>query len=143
MHEQFMRRCIELAMQAKANGNIPVGALVTLNGSVVAEAFEVLPNSLNITGHAEILAVQRACDKLQTILLEACVLYTTAEPCWMCSYAIRETRISTVVIGSKTEDVGGISTQYPLLVDDTISVWGKPPDVVMGVLEEDCSKLRK
>jgi tRNA(adenine34) deaminase len=98
MHETYMHQCIALAEQAKALGNIPVGSLVVLDGNIIAEAYEVLPNSLNITGHAEILAVQRACDARGTTDLSACTLYSTAEPCWMCSYTIRETKIPLVVI---------------------------------------------
>lgn len=142
MHEAYMRRCIELAKQAQARGNIPVGSLVVLNDKIIAEASEELPTTYNITGHAEIIAIQKACDALQTTDLQQASLYTTAEPCWMCSYAVRETRISQVVIGSKTLDVGGISTNYPLLVAADIPVWGIPPKIIMGILEDDCDRLR-
>ncbi len=143
MHEHFMQRCITLAEQAKARGNIPVGSLIVHNGEIIAEAEEQLPTTLNVTGHAEVLAVQQACNALQTMMLSGCMLYTTAEPCWMCSYAIRETHIQRVVIGTRTPDVGGVSTAYPLLTDATIAVWGVPPDVILGVLEAECQRLRE
>ncbi|NJL34222.1 MAG: hypothetical protein HC893_10600 [Chloroflexaceae bacterium] len=69
--------------------------------------------------------MRAACVALASHTLHGYTLYTTAEPCWMCSYAIRETGISLVVIGAETLDVGGISTRYPLLVDATLSVWGR------------------
>lgn len=124
MREIYMRRCIALAEQAKTLGNIPVGSLVVMDDTIIAEAYEIVPTTLTVTGHAEIIAIQRACEALSTTDLSACTLYTTAEPCWMCAYAIRETNVQRVVIGSKTLDVGAISTRYPLLVDADIAVWG-------------------
>lgn len=143
MHEKFMKRCIELAKRAKVEGNIPVGAIVTQGEEIIAEAFEQLPSTLNVTGHAEIIAIQKACRALQSMDLSQCTLYTTAEPCWMCAYAIRETQLSRVVIGSKTLDVGAISTKYPLLTDNTIAVWNNTPEIIMGILEDECQKLRE
>lgn len=142
MHEVFMRHCIELAQQARAQGNTPVGALVTLNEQVIAKAREQVPAGLDVTGHAEILAVRRACDTQQSSDLSSCTLYSTAEPCWMCSYAIRETGIRRVVFGARTPDVGGVSTRYPLLSDHLIAVWSNPPEIITGVLEADCEALR-
>lgn len=141
-HEKYMRECIQLAQAAKDTGNIPVGSIVVKDGGIIARAQEILPNSLDVTGHAEILAVKDACQALHTMTLTGCILYTTAEPCWMCSYAIRETRISTVVIGLPTYDVGGLSTQYKLLSDGTIEVWDSPPEIIMGVLDSECAALR-
>ncbi|MEO1166551.1 MAG: nucleoside deaminase, partial [Chloroflexota bacterium] len=130
MHETYMQRCIELAKEAKAKGDVPVGSLVLQGETIVAEAYEIVPSTRTVTGYAEIIAVQKACDALGTMNLQDCTLYTTAEPCWMCTYAIRETGIAQVVIGSKTLDVGAISTKYKLLTDDTITVWGAPPTIV-------------
>ena len=140
-HETFMLRCIDLAKQAQALSYTPVGALVVLENAVIAEAHEAYPNSLDVTAHAEIRAIQNACRTLNSLSLDRCTLYTTAEPCWMCSYAIRETGIVRVVIGAPTPDVGGISSQHPLLIDDTITVWATPPEIVSGVLEEQCRGL--
>ncbi len=142
-HGDFMRRCLELASQAKARGDVPVGSLVVRGDVILAEASEALPTTLNITGHAEILAVQTACDALGTTDLSGCTLYTTAEPCWMCTYAIRETRIARVVYGTPTRDVGGLSTTYKLLIADDVPGWGPPPEIVGGVLEAECAAIRE
>ncbi|MEM6283015.1 MAG: hypothetical protein AAF787_12535 [Chloroflexota bacterium] len=69
-------------------------------------------------------------------------MVTTAEPCWMCTCAIRETGIRRVVVGTCTPDVGAVSTRYKLLTDE-IAVWGAPPELVRGVLEAECLALRK
>lgn len=142
-HLAYMRHCLALAEQAWQAGNIPVGSLIVRQGQVIATASELLPQTPDVIGHAEVLAVRLACQQLQTLDLHDCVLYTTAEPCWMCSYAIRETKIQMVVIGAETKEVGGISTNYPLLIAQDIAVWGPPPQIIAGVLREECLALRR
>lgn len=137
-----MRRCLELAVKAGDVGNTAVGSLVARDGKIIAEAGEGVPKSLDVTAHAEILAVRAACEALSTTDLSDCTLYSTAEPCWMCAYAIRETRIKTVIFGTPTLDVGAVSTGYPLLTDATIPGWGNPPEVVAGVLADACEAVR-
>ncbi len=142
MDEQFMQRCIELAKEAKDEGNVPVGSIIVRNGVIIAEAKEIVPTQQVVTGHAEVLAVQRACDVLGTMDLYNCVLYTTAEPCWMCAYLIRDTKIGRVVIGSLTPHVGALSTDYKIMTIETVPYWGTPPEIVKGVLQVECDKLR-
>jgi tRNA(adenine34) deaminase len=138
-----MQRAIQLAEAARQAGNVPVGALVVWEEQAIAEGSETLPQGLDVTGHAELIAIRGACEALASRNLQGCTLYTTAEPCWMCSYAIRDTGISTVVIGAATTDVGGISTRYPLLVDADLPVWGSPPRIIFGMLHEACAALRQ
>ncbi|NJP05175.1 MAG: nucleoside deaminase [Chloroflexaceae bacterium] len=142
-HTWYMEQCLRLAEAARQAENLGVGALVVAAERIVATGQETLPQTLDVTGHAEIIALRGACQTLGTLNLSGCTLYTTAEPCWMCSYAIRETQIRMVVIGVETTDVGGISTRYPLLVDSSIEGWGAPPDIVTGVLREACATLRE
>lgn len=142
-HIAFMQRCLQLAEVARQAGNVPVGALVVRDAQTIAEGSETLPQGLDVTGHAELIAIRGACVELATRNLHGCTLYTTAEPCWMCSYAIRDTGISTVVIGAETRDVGGISTRYPLLVDADLPVWDPPPQIIFSVLGDACAALRQ
>ncbi len=142
-HIPYMQQCLQLAEIAWQAGNIPVGSLIVRNGQIIATASEQLPQTLDVIGHAEVLTVRLACQQLQTLDLGDCTLYTTAEPCWMCSYAIRETKINTVVIGAETKEVGGISSNYPLLIAPDITVWGPPPQVVTGILRAECLALRQ
>lgn len=142
-HLTFMQRCLELAEVARQSGNVAVGALVVHNLHIIAEGSEKLPQELDVTGHAELIAIRGACEALATRNLQGCILYTTAEPCWMCSYAIRDTGISTVVIGAETLDVGGISTRYPLLIDADLPFWGSPPQIISGILGAECAALRQ
>ena len=88
-HERFMRRCLELAAEARNRGNTPVGSVVVLDGAIIGEGIEALPTGPSITGHAETLACQAAIDATGRRDLAGAVLYTTAEPCFMCGYTIR------------------------------------------------------
>src|SRR3954469_19647648 len=87
-HEHFMRRCLELAAVARSRGNTPVGSVVVLDGKIVGEASETLPMGTSVTGHAEVLSCQEALDRDGRRDLAGAVLYTTAEPCYMCSFVI-------------------------------------------------------
>ena len=141
-HAQYMNICLELAARSKAEGNLGIGALVVRGSNIIARAGEKLPGSLDVAGHAELLAVRLACQHLKTLNLHGCALYTTAEPCWMCAYTIRETGIETVVIGAVTRDVGAVSSKYPILSDPTIQGWPAPPQIITGVLEQQCIAAR-
>src|SRR3954447_9908786 len=101
-HEHFMRRCLDLAVMAREQGNTPVGSVVVLDGTIVGEGIETLPAGTSITGHAEILACQAALDVISRRDLAGATLFTTAEPCYMCSYAIRQLRVAKVVYGLDT-----------------------------------------
>jgi tRNA(adenine34) deaminase len=140
-HEAYMRRAISLARIALANGDTPVGSLVIRKRKIIAEGFEAVKMQVDVSGHAELIAIRNACSALQTFDLSGCTLCTTAEPCFMCSYAVRHTRISKVIIGRPTPRVGGISSLHPILTDAQIPGWGRPPDIVSGVLEAECCAL--
>ena len=132
-----MRRAVALARIACANGDTPVGSLVVRKGRIIAEGFEAVKKHMDISGHAELIVIRNACSELQTLDLSGCTLYSTAEPCFMCSYAIRQTRISKVIIGGRASKAGGISSQHPILTDAQIAGWGEPPDIVAGLLEAE------
>jgi len=125
----LMRRCAELAEQAQRNGDTPVGSVVVSEQEIIGEGMEAVKARLDVTAHAELNAIRAACKARQSLHLRGCVLYTTAEPCWMCSYAIRRTGIREVVIGSAVAWVGGVTSRHPLLTDDAIGCWPTPPKV--------------
>jgi tRNA(adenine34) deaminase len=139
--ESYMRRAIALARIALANGDTPVGALVVHKRKIIGEGFEAVKKRMDVSAHAELIAVRNACSAVQTFDLSGCTLYSTAEPCFMCSYAVRQTRICQVIIGRPTPTVGGISSHHPILIDAQIPGWGKPPNIVSGFLEAECFAL--
>jgi tRNA(adenine34) deaminase len=136
-----MRRAIALARIAGANGDTPVGSLVVQKRRIISEGFEAVRTHMDISGHAELIAIRNACSALQTLDLSGCTLYTTAEPCFMCSYAVRQTHISKVIIGGLASKAGGISSHHPILSDAQIAGWGEPPDIIAGILEGECLAL--
>jgi len=142
-HESFMRRCLELATIARDHGDTPVGSVVVLDGTVVGEGIEALPTGTSITGHAETLACQAALDATGRRDLAGAVLYSTAEPCFMCAYAIRQLRVGLVVYGKDTPVIGASTSAHPILTDPALDGWRPAPEVVGGVLREECERLSR
>lgn len=140
-HEAYMNRCLELAATARTAGRTPVGSLVVRRGEIIAEAAEGETGLPDILAHAEVLALVRAREHLGSGSLAGCTLYTTVEPCFMCSYLIRQVRISRVVFGAPTNGTGGVLSAYPLLTADDIDPWSQIPSVTGGVLREACLEM--
>ena len=126
----WMRRCLALAEDARGCGDDPVGAVIVRDGTTVAEASEQVRARRDVTAHAELIVIQQACATLGTLDLTGCTLITNVEPCWMCSFAIREAGITEVVIGEAVAGIGGVTSGYPILTDDKIGGWEPPPRVV-------------
>lgn len=137
--ENLMRRCLELGRAALERGDAPVGAIIVRGGETVAKAVEAVKQINDPTAHAELLAVRRACEKLGTLDLSDSVLYTNVEPCWMCAYAIRQTKIKRVVFGSRNEQVGGYSSRFQVLLDENLKL--PIPGIDHGVLRRECDSL--
>ena len=136
-----MQKCLDLATIAKKRGDSPVGSVIVKNGEIIAEAFEAAKAHNDITFHAEIVAIRKATSLLHSQDLSDCIIYTTHEPCIMCSYVIRQTKISTVVAGIATGEIGGFSSAYPILIDSQIKRWKEHPAILVGILEAECRKL--
>jgi tRNA(adenine34) deaminase len=137
--EEMMRRCLDLARVASEKGDFPVGSLILQDGRIVARGIEAVKVSNDPTAHAEIKALRSACERFRTLDLSGCVLYTNVEPCWMCSYAIRQTRIARVVFGLRNEKVGGVSSKFRVLVDDALKL--PLPEIEAEILHEECRLL--
>lgn len=129
MEDSRLRRCLELAEQARKHGESPVGAVIERGQELIAEAAERVRTDQDVTAHAELLAIRYACRALGTTNLSDCTLYTTVEPCWMCAFAIRETQISRVVISKPIKDIGAVTSRCPILTDAEIPDWGAPPKI--------------
>jgi tRNA(adenine34) deaminase len=142
---QMMQRCIELSRMAGKAGELPFAAVVCRDGAVIAEATNQVSRDGDVTRHAEILAISRAQQALANTDLRDCTLYSTVEPCPMCSFPIRETRISRVVYAISSPMMGGAS-RWNLLGDAHISTrmpeaFGPPPAVVTGVLSKEAASV--
>ena len=134
----YMARALELAAQAGAAGEVPVGALLVKNGEVVGEGYNQPISSCDPTAHAEVVALRNAAAHLDNYRLTGCDLYVTIEPCTMCVGAMIHARVSRIIFGAKEPRAGALTSQLQLLdnshFNHSISWQG-------GVLEEDCGQL--
>ncbi|MEA2641727.1 MAG: hypothetical protein QOF51_3121 [Chloroflexota bacterium] len=132
---QAMERSIELARLSAEHGSHPFGCVITVGGELLVESENTVVPELDPTGHAEIAAIRKACRALGSLELASCTLYTSCEPCWMCSAAIRRTGIARVVFAlTSTPRGGGYSSEYPILSSTTIEGYGPPPEIVPGFM---------
>lgn len=104
--EDFMREALEQARQAGACGEVPVGAIVVLDGQIVGRGFNQPIGRHDPTAHAEVMALRDAAQRLGNYRLPGCELYVTLEPCAMCSGAIMHARIRRVVFGARDPKTG-------------------------------------
>src|SRR3954470_7766909 len=103
-----MRRALDLAAEAAVDGEVPVGAVVTLDDAIVAEARNAMRGSLDPTAHAEMEAIRAAGAKLGSSRLDNCTLWVTLEPCAMCAAAISLARIKALRFGAEDPKGGGV-----------------------------------
>ncbi|MDH5164507.1 tRNA adenosine(34) deaminase TadA [Heyndrickxia oleronia] len=136
--EYFMKLAISEAKKAEEKCEVPIGAVVVLNGEVIATAHNLRESTQNAITHAEILAIQKACKKIGSWRLEDAELYVTLEPCPMCSGAIILSRIKKVIFGAHDPKAGCAGTLMNLLDDQRFN---HQSEVVSGVLENECSVL--
>ncbi|MDP2653600.1 MAG: nucleoside deaminase [Candidatus Omnitrophota bacterium] len=102
--EQFMRQAILWARRGIRQGQTPFGACIVKDGRVVSRAHNRVWKKTDITAHAEIEAIRRACKKLKTVRLTGCVIYSTCEPCPMCFSACHWADIAKIVYGADIND---------------------------------------
>ena len=136
--EQFMKEALIEAEKAAAILEVPIGAVIVMDGEIVARAHNLRETTQNAITHAETLAIQEACEKLGTWRLEGAQLYVTLEPCPMCSGAIILSRIDKVIYGANDPKAGCAGTLMNLLEDDRFN---HQCDVLPGVLAEECGGI--
>lgn len=135
--ERFMRLALQEAEQAMALGEVPVGAVIVRGDEVIATGHNLRETGKNALAHAEVIAINRACQALGGWRLHQCELYVTLEPCPMCSGAIINSRIKRVVYGAADDKAGCMGS----VADFCAYPFNHKPQVVRGVLEEDCQAL--
>jgi tRNA(adenine34) deaminase len=136
--EAFMREALELARQAGAAGEVPVGAVVIQDGTVIGRGFNQPVGSSDPTAHAEVEALRRAAGHLRNYRLSGCDLYVTLEPCAMCAGAIMHARIRRLVYGARDPKTGACGGVTDLFADGRLN---HHTTVSGGVLEEACGIL--
>jgi tRNA(adenine34) deaminase len=134
----LMAVALELAREAYALGEVPVGAVVVRDGQILARAFNLRETRSDPTAHAERLALTHAGEALGTWRLEGCTLYVTLEPCPMCAGAIVQARISRVVYAAADPKAGACDSLYRIVSDPRLN---HRATITRGVLAEPCSEL--
>ncbi|MBO2543981.1 nucleoside deaminase [Salegentibacter sp. BDJ18] len=118
-HSYFLKRAIQLAEEGMDKGQGgPFGAVVVKDGEIIAEANNKVTASNDPTAHAEVVAIRRACEKLQDFQLENCILYTSCEPCPMCLGAIYWARPKKVYYALTREDAAKIGFDDQFIYDE-------------------------
>ena len=141
MHEQWMKEALVEARFALAKGEVPVGAVLVLNGKLIGRGHNVSIESSDPTAHAEIRALRDACRKKKNYRIPGSVLYVTLEPCLMCAGAILHSRLAEVVFGAREPIAGAGGTFMNALEAGWLNHHCK---VTAGVgAEESTAMLRK
>lgn len=133
----LMRAALEQARIAASLGEVPVGAVISKDGEIVAAAHNTRETGKNATHHAELLAIDEACRKLGGWRLWQCELFVTLEPCSMCTGAIINSRLKRVVYGAKDEKAGCCGSVINLLE----LPFNHKPVLESGLLESECAAL--
>lgn len=137
MNSEFMKRAIELAKRAQYLGEVPVGAVVVKDNKIIGEGYNQREFKQNPIAHAECVAIEDAARVLGDWRLDGCELYVTLEPCVMCTGAIINARISTVVFGAYDLKAGCMDSVTNL----TNLPLGSKPEIYGGIFEEECKNL--
>jgi tRNA(adenine34) deaminase len=135
---RWMQAALREAQRAAAEGEVPVGAVVVLDGRLVARAHNRPIHLRDPTAHAEILALRRAARKLANYRLTDCVLYATIEPCAMCASAITHARVRRLVFGAHDPKAGAAGSAFEVLNHPKAN---HRVEVVGGILRDNCAGL--
>lgn len=136
--EIFMRAALELAGQAEAAGEVPVGAVVVKDGEVVGRGFNAPISRSDPSAHAEMMALRDAAQRLGNYRLVGCELYVTLEPCMMCAGAIMHARVARVVYGARDPKTGACGSVLDAFAELRLN---HHATVTGGVLAEECGAM--
>jgi tRNA(adenine34) deaminase len=136
--EYYMREAIKEAKKAEDLREVPIGAILVIDGKIISRAHNLRESKQSAVAHAELLAIEQACKETGSWRLENAHLYVTLEPCAMCSGAIILSRVSKVVFGASDPKGGCAGTFMNLLQDERFN---HQSEVKSGVLEAECGQL--
>ncbi len=132
--KEYMELALKEANKAYTKGDVPVGTVIVYKNKIIAKSYNKKEKNNNAVKHAELIAIDQACKKLKTWHLEECTLYTTLEPCLMCTGAIIQSRISEIYYAASNINFGET---------DTLKKYNKQIKIHSGLLEKESSKLLK
>lgn len=132
--KKYMELALKEANKAYIKGDVPVGTIIVYKNKIIAKAYNKKEKNNNAVKHAELIAIDQACRKLKTWHLEECTLYTTLEPCLMCTGAIIQSRIGEIYYATSNPNFGEI---------DNLKKYNKQIKINKGLLEKESSELLK
>lgn len=140
MPEKYMKEALKEAKKAYDIEEVPIGAVIVKAGKIIARGHNKRETKRQACAHAEIIAIEKACKKLDAWRLNDCEMYVTLEPCPMCAGAIMNARIKKLYIGAMEPKFGAVGSKVNLLEDIKFN---HDVEVEKGVLKEECSKYIK
>lgn len=135
---KFMKEALKEAQKSYKKEEIPVGAIIVKDGKIIARGHNLKETKTDPTKHAEIIAIQKACKKLQTWRLTGCTMYVTLEPCSMCAGSLIQSRLDKVVIGTMDEKTGACGSVLNLLADYKFN---HIVQIETGIMQEECKTI--
>ena len=138
MDEKYMKLALKEAQKAYDKGEVPIGAIIVKDGEIIAKAHNLREVKRQACAHAEILAIEKACKKLNNWRLDGCDMYVTLEPCAMCAGAILNARIKNLYIAAMEPRSGAVGSKINLLEDYT---YNHKTNYATGIMEEESKKM--
>ena len=135
---KFMKEALKEAQKSYKKEEIPVGAIIVKDGKIIGRGHNLKETKTDPTKHAEIIAIQKACKKLQTWRLTGCTMYVTLEPCSMCAGSLIQSRLDKVVIGTMDEKTGACGSVLNLLADYKFN---HIVQIETGIMQEECKTI--
>ena len=132
-----MAAALEEAAAAKQKGEVPVGAVIVKDGKIIAKGHNMREEKQNALSHAEIEAINNACKALGDWRLDGCEMYVTLEPCPMCTGAVINARIKTLVFGAYDPKAGSVDS----VVNLCTYPYNHRPEIYGGIMEDECLKI--
>ncbi|MEL7497157.1 MAG: tRNA adenosine(34) deaminase TadA [Planctomycetota bacterium] len=137
-HEHFMSRALEQARAAQEIDEVPVGAIIVCDQTIIGAAHNQCQQLRDATAHAEMLAITQAAEAVGDWRLEGCTLYVTLEPCPMCAGAILQSRIPHVVFGADDPKAGAVKSMFQLLSDSRLN---HQCAITSGIMQQACGQI--
>ena len=136
-HQTYMRRALELAEQAGARGDVPVGCVIVRDGQIIGEGCNRREENGDATAHAEMEAIRQACTNIGSWRLHGCTMYVTLEPCPMCAGGIINSRVDEVRYGAREEKMVCCGSVLNLFEER----FNHKPRLYRGPLEGECEAV--
>lgn len=139
-NEKYMNEALKQAQIAYSKEEVPIGAVIVKDGKIIARAYNKRELNMKATAHSEIIAIEKACKKLNNWRLNGCKLFVTLEPCPMCAGAILNSRIDEVIFGAADKKSGAVVSNIKMLDDEYCNHKAK---YQCGVLKGECETILK